>query len=799
MVNNKKIRISRANSRKSLSWPVEELLWSQFIEKLKTPVRSAESYEAYLKMSTAEQAELKDVGGFVGGTLRDNRRKNANVLSRDLVTLDLDNIEPGKTEEVLKRVDSLGCAYAVYSTRKHSSYKPRLRIIFPTDRTMTVDEYEPIARKMGSYLGMALCDPTTFEPVRLMYWPSVSSDGEFVFTYGDKPFLSADGILRAYKDWRDISEWPEVPGADKAHRKLADRQGNPNEKPGVIGAFCRTYDIYRAIDTFLPGVYEQTDLADRMTFVGGSTTGGAIVYDDGLFLFSHHATDPCSGKLVNAFDLVRLHLFGDLDDEAKDGTPVSKLPSFVAMSKKAVADETVSTLISAEKYTRATEEFNGPVVYTEWFALLEKNQTTGEFSKTTKNVSILLKHDPNLAGRIHKNLFSDFLIGTAPLPWGNRVNETGYFTWVDDDDAGLRMYVESVLGFRSREVIDDALRNHAITQGINPLKDYLQAQSWDGVKRLDTIYVDYFGAEDSAYMRTIARKAFVAAVARVMCPGIKFDYMTVVNGPQGIGKSTFFKILGRDWFSDSLKTFEGKEAAELLQGVWIIEVGELEAFNKSEINTVKQFLTKTDDQYRAAYARKTEKHPRQCVFFGTTNNHEYLRDTTGNRRFWPVEAAVFKPKKSVFRDLENEVDQIWAEAYAYWVAGETLYLDDKMEAQAELMRSSHMERDPLQGQIEEFLERQVPEDWQKWNADRRRLFWMNSETEGLKLVPRDRVCAVEIWKECLGEYKNLPKHEAHRINGILESLPGWERGTVMRFGAGYGKQKGFKPLNPNGK
>lgn len=798
MMNNRKINISRANSRKSLSWPMEELYWGQFVDKLKSPVRSPETYEAYMKMTTAEQSDLKDVGGFVGGTLRDNRRKNANVISRDLVTLDLDNIESGLTETIIKKIESLGCAYAVYSTRKHSSYKPRLRIIFPTDRTMSVDEYEPIARKMGSLIGMAMCDPTTFEPVRLMFWPSVSANGEYVFYAGDKGFLSADGILGMYKDWRDISEWPEVPGADKTHRKLADRQGNPKEKTGVIGAFCRTYDIYQAMETFLPGYYEHTDLTDRMTYKGGSTTGGAIVYDDGLFLYSHHATDPCSGKLVNSFDLVRLHLFGDMDDEAKEGTPVSKLPSFIAMSKRAVADATVSTLISAEKYTKATEDFNGPVVYTEWFGLLEKNPVNGEYNKTAKNVSILLKHDPSLAGRIHKNLFNDYLIGTAPLPWGNRMNESGYFTWLDDDDAGLRMYIEGVLGFRSREVIDDALRNHAITQGINPLRDYLEGNTWDGKKRLDTIYADYFGAEDSAYMRAIARKAFVAAVARVMCPGIKFDYMTVINGPQGIGKSTFFKIIGKDWFSDSLKTFEGKEAAELLQGVWIIEVGELEAFNKSEINTVKQFLTKTDDQYRAAYARKTEKHPRQCVFFGTTNNHEYLRDTTGNRRFWPVEAAVKNPIKSVFRDLENDVDQIWAEAYAFWVAGETLYLDDKMEAEAEIMRSSHMERDPLQGQIEEFLERQVPEDWQRWNTDRRRLFWMNSETDGLKLVPRDRICAVEIWKECLNEYKNLPKHEAHRINGILEGLQGWVRADTMRFGAGYGRQKAFKPLNSNG-
>ncbi|MBW8383976.1 MAG: virulence-associated E family protein [Youngiibacter sp.] len=798
IVNNRKLLIARANSRQSKNWPAEEIYWSQFIELFKQPVRTSETYADYMGYSVSKQGELKDVGGFVGGTFTGNRRKASTVATRDLVTLDLDNIASGATNDILKRVDSLGCAYVVYSTRKHSSYKPRLRVIIPTDRTMQPDEYEPTARKLGQILGIENCDPTTFEASRLMYWPSTSSDGEYVYLYGDKGFLSVDGTLAMYKDWHDVREWPEVPGSGKeAHLRLIAKQGNPLDKSGVVGAFCKTYNIYRAIETFIPYAYSTTDVEDRMTFSGGSTTGGAVIYDYGNFLFSHHATDPCSGKLVNAFDLIRLHLFGDLDDAAKDGTPPGKLPSYTAMAKRAVEDMEVSALLSAERYTKATQEFAAPEVYTDWLSLLEVNKTTGEFMRTTRNVAILLKHDPNLTGRIHKNLFTDCILGTAPLPWGNRTDEGGPFHWTDDDDAGLRMYIEGVLGFRSREVIDDALRNHAITQGINPLREYLESAKWDGVKRLDTLYIDYFGAHDSAYMRTIARKAFVAAVARVMTPGVKFDYMTVINGPQGVGKSTFFKLLGKDWFSDSLKTFEGKDAAELLQGVWILEIGELEAMNKSEITTIKQFLTKTDDQYRAAYARKTERHLRQCVFFGTTNNQEYLRDTTGNRRFWPVEAGKGRRRKLVFRDLEGEVDQIWAEAYAYWVAGESLYLDPEMELIADEMRSSHMERDPLQGQIEEFIDKPIPEDWNIWGYDRRKLYWQGAIAEGIKLVKRDRICAVEIWKECFNEYRNMPKFEAQRINGILENLQGWDRAGIIKFGGGYGKQRGFKPLSPN--
>ncbi|GMA52657.1 hypothetical protein GCM10025857_40140 [Alicyclobacillus contaminans] len=301
----------------------------------------------------------------------------------------------------------------------------------------------------------------------------------------------------------------------------------------------------------------------------------------------------------------------------------------------------------------------------------------------------------------------------------------------------MRAYIERVLGFRTRDVIQDALVQCAAKNGFNPVAAYLDSLEWDGVPRLDTLYVDYLGADDHPYTRAVARKAFTAAVARAMTPGCKFDYMTVVCGPQGIGKSTLFTKLGRDWFSDSIKTFEGKDAAELIQGVWIVEIGELEAFSKTDIKVVKQFLSKLDDQYRAAYARTTERHPRRCVFFGTTNDHEYLRDPTGNRRFWPVDAMMQEPTKSVFTDLtDEEIDQIWAEAVMRWRLGEPLFLSAELEEEAEKRRQVHMERDTLEGQIEAFLERPIPVDWQKWTLERRRLFWGGGIRDDITLVPR---------------------------------------------------------------
>lgn len=798
----KQITISAAGSRRAARWPSQQMMWSELVEKLKTPTRSTETLAEYLDLPKKQQDELKDVGGFVGGTLTGGRRKVGCVQGRDIITLDLDHIPAGKTQDMLRRIEGLGCAYAVYSTRKHEEAKPRLRVLVVTDRTMTADEYEAVARKLAEIIGIDCADPTTFEAHRLMYWPSCCVDSTYVYQYGDKPFLLVDGMLALYQDWRNMAEWPQTP-REKAPKKPAGKQSDPLSKKGVVGAFCRVYDVYKAMETYLPGVYEPcTGMESRYTYTGGSTVGGAIVYDGGRFLYSHHATDPCGGQLVNAFDLVRLHRFVDRDDEAKPGTLPHQLPSFKAMCELAVADEAVTALQDQERYEEATAAFTAPGGApapddgASWMAKLKRSAATGAYAKTTANVLLVLENDPLLKGRIRENTFTGRIIGTSPLPWGARKTEAKDFQWEKKDDSGLRIYIEKVLGFKSRDTVEDALYDYAAAHGFNPVAIYLNSLEWDGVPRLDTIYIDYLGAEDCAFIRTITRKAFVAAIARAMTQsGVKFDWMTVVCGREGIGKSTLFSKLGKEWFTDSIKTFEGKEAEEIIEGRWIVEIAELQALNKADINRVKQFLSKVGDQYRAAYGRHVKTQIRRCVFFGTTNDHEYLRDPTGGRRFWPVDAHVQAPTKDIFRDLDGEIDQIWAEAVMRWRLGESLFLSKEMEKEAKERRKMHLERDPLQGQIEEFVEKKVPSDWQKWPLHRRIIHWngeIKDETKRIKLVPRDRICALEIWKECLGERRLMTKADSHRINTILQSLPGWEPVSLIRFGVDYGRQRGYK-------
>ena len=798
------ITITIGASRKSTVWKPESLLLSEFWARLGNVHRSTETLREYLNMPKSKQDELKDVGGFVAGTFKGEKRRACDVTGRDIVTLDLDNIPAGQTDEVLKRVDSLGVGYCVYSTRKHSPEAPRLRVLIPLSRTVTADEYEPIARKCGEIIGLEMCDKTTFEAARLMYYPSCCADSQFVYKQADKPLADADGLLAMYADWRDVTQWAglneqAVPHGNGVGMNKLIRQKDPTEKTGTVGAFCRVYDIPAVIETYLPDKYtaaggHEQGSCRRYTYTGGSTAGGAVLYEGGKFLYSHHATGPAGGRLVNAFDLVRLHLFGQLDDGAKPDTPTNKLPSYAEMCELAVKDERVARLMNAERYAATVSAFGEPPTENgDWMTLLKLSPETGKPLKTIENVLIIMENDPQLKSIAVFDEFSNRLFITGKLPWCGTETRRD---WKDADDAGLRYYMEKVYGITGKERIADGFMLYCELHRVNLVKKYLDAlPEWDGTKRLDTLFIDYLGAADTPYTRAVARKSLCAAVARALQPGVKYDTMPILVGAQGIGKSTLLRTLGAEWFNDSLSTFEGKEACEMIQGSWVIELQELNGLNRSEENAVKQFLSKTDDIYREPYGRRTGRYPRRCVFFGTTNDDEFLRDKTGSRRFLPIDCMHGKPTKSVFGSLAAEVPQIWAEALAAWRLGETLYLDDaELNAAAKAAQEEHAVYSAKEGIIREFLEREIPDNWERLDlAARKSYLGGGMKPESAVMIKRDRVCALEIWCEALGgDIRFFKRQDAQEINGILSHIEGWEKcKTNARFGRLYGTQKGF--------
>ena len=251
--------------------------------------------------------------------------------------------------------------------------------------------------------------------------------------------------------------------------------------------------------------------------------------------------------------------------------------------------------------------------------------------------------------------------------------------------------------------------------------------------------------------------------------------------------------MSKGWFNDGIRTFEGKEASELLQGVWLVEIGELDAFRQTDVARIKQFLSLRTDRFRAAYGRHVKDIPRCCIFFGTTNTCEYLRDRTGNRRFWPVDVGINPCRKNIWTQLDGEIDQLWAEAVVRWKLGEGLYITGNIEEEAKAEQEAHMERSSKEGIIIDYVEKLVPEDWQKWSLDKRRMFLGGTVQGELNLVKRNRVCALEIWCEAFGgQPKDFRYAESAEINDILRSLPEWEKTpNALRFGY-CGNQRGFQ-------
>ncbi len=789
------IDLATAHSRIAKKWRNRHWLWSELLQRCSETKRTGETAAEYARMSKEEQSNVKDVGGFVGGYLSGGIRKNANVMYRTVATLDIDYGTVNVWDDFTM---AFGFAAMIYSTHKHSSKTPRYRLVFPLSRQVSPAEYEPLCRKIAAEIGIDLFDDTTYELPRLFYWPSTSKDADFVFDYQDGPACDVDAILSQYVDYKDVSAWPLSSREGDVIAHEIKKQGDPTEKPGVIGAFCRAYSIEDAIDNFLSDKYEKTGHDGRYTYKLGSVAGGLVCYE-GKFAYSHHETDPASKQLCNAFDLCRVHLFG-AQDEGSRALDVTRKPSYAAMQEFAAKDKAVKLLMARERAQAAADDFDGlddaelPEDYNdEWKAELEYTKS-GKLLCNIANIILILENDPALAGHIVHDLFTGMDSAKDGLPWNKNANQ-----WTDTDDANLRVWLEKHYDITGKEKIADALTAVLTRHSYHPIRDYLSGLTWDGVPRLDRIIIDYMGAEDSELNRAMSRKHFVAAVARVFNPGCKYDYCLIMSGAEGIGKSTLLRVMGGKWFNDSITTLEGKEGMEQLRRAWVVELGELSSIKRSDVEQVKAHLSKQVDIYRAAYARRVLEHPRQCVFCGTTNEALFLKGDTGNRRFWviPVVAELRK-----YRDwseaIRRDRDQLWAEAVHYYKQGEPLYLSEELEAQAKQRQQDFNDDndDPIVAMLDKYLNTLLPVNWDTMDIQARRSYLRDPDplqAEGT--VKRDKVCAAEFISEQLGkdmadkDYKYL----CRRVSKMIGDRPEWERVSSTKHAAKlYGTQRGFR-------
>ncbi len=323
-----------------------------------------------------------------------------------------------------------------------------------------------------------------------------------------------------------------------------------------------------------------------------------------------------------------------------------------------------------------------------WKSLLAPTSRGDGYLGDERNILLSLEHSPALAGRCALDEFSGDIIIFGNLPW--RAGDGGR-VWCDDDDTQMLVWLQSHdIRARSKSAVAACVSVSAARSGFHPVREYLNGLAWDGEPRLQVWLAEYLNASgDPAYQAAVGSRWMIGAVARVMEPGCKVDNMLVLEGRQGLRKSSAAAALAvRDsWFVDDLPDLGDKEAKIQLRGKWIIEVAELATVRKSQIEATKRFLAARVDTYRCVYGLRTADHTRQCVFLGTTNDKEYLRDPTGNRRYWPVKCGQIN-----LTALERDRDQLWAEAVVEYNAGAQWYLMDQEEelARGEQARRVHV-------------------------------------------------------------------------------------------------------------
>lgn len=772
-----KYTLSVAGSSASLKWTTVKYTWSDFLERLNRDIRSTETMRDFDRLDRTARANLKDVGGYMAGELSGARRLKSAVLSRSMITLDVDYADSLFPVEFDTRFP--GVAAVIYNTRSDREKSRRFRVVIPfAEEVQDAAQYEAAARKMAELLGIDLFDPTTFQAERMMYWQSLSSDQPKVFEVFEGEPISAEYLLSLYgnnEEWRDIRNWAFKSDQEKETRAIVSKAmaQNPREKAGLVGAFCRAYSVPAAIEKYLSDVYEIAPGNDRYTYKAGHSVCGMIVFDD-LFCFSYHSTDPISdGHAYNAYDLVRVHKFGHLGKE--DST--KEMNKLVCADKECVKDMVTpdANLDDFDDYGDAVKSDSTKEV-TE---LVWDLDGKGNKQVTVNNFVNAFKSDPLLNGLLAYDMLKETIVFTRPSftakgsKKGDLVNDT--------DISIIKGRIERMHGIYNDAKLNDAIEQVSSDNAFHPIKLYLESLTWDGVPRIDTFLVDYMGAEDNAYTREAFRKMLLAAVTRIYEPGRKFDTALVFYSEQGVGKSTLIQRLSKGWFNDSLTSLSGKESYEAIQFAWLVELAELSALRKSDVEAVKNFISKREDTYRGAYARRVKTHKRQCVFFGSTNDDEFLKDATGNRRFFPVSVKRTRKTRIIFEpEFDAIVDQLWAEAMEGYMLGEALTLSDEAEAIAGGTREEFTERTPIQGLIEEYLDRLFPADYE----DRflaQRLDFLNGDLGEEGTETKNSFSLIELWTEALGRRKDeYTVVKARELSNAVKALKGWKRDKQAR-------------------
>lgn len=717
-----------------------------------------------------EPALTKECGGYLLGQLAGGRRSKRTVLARDAITLDADSAR----SDLPELVEMLGYQAIAHTTFRSTPTDPRYRLIFPTDRPMSAREYAVAATALMSLLGADQFDPGSAQAERFMFRPSTQAPEYWHSLVVEGDPVSVDALLA------ESGEEVDYTGATPPQ---GSRKRDPLELPGTIGAFNRCYTIGDAIERFeLP----YTPVSEGIwKLVGAKSTAGLHEIAPGL-AFSHHATDPAFNQTCSAFDLVRLHKFGELDAFAEPKTPVSRLPSTEKMLEEAIAIPEVLNEATGADFE--AELYNDPDAYKNH---LVRDKRTGAMKDVWQNWELLRRYFFPSVRYNERTLNVEIDGNPLDLPWrGERHSST---SWNDADLYGLCHTIEADFGLRpSRPFVSELILTAAQKHRYDPVRDWLLTLQWDGLPRVEMCLP---GVEDTPYNRLVARKTMVAAVARAFDPGVKWDHITIFYGGEGLGKTHWIDTMARGW-SAPLGRIGDKDTLLTMRRSWITVADEGVSLKKADSDALKSFITTREDVFREPYGIEVQAHPRGNVFWGTTNDPVFLRAQAGNRRF-----LVVHSKNSLDFDAltDDYVSQVWAEAVMMYQAGEQLYLNETESELVTYGRARYVEESALMGLIVEWLETPVPEGYLSWSVPDRCL-WRAENASGVADRPGEMllesVCTAQLWAEMLERKPGTASRvDLLELSNALSEL-GWRVAPKPRRFRHYGPQRAFtRPAN----
>jgi len=761
-----------------------------------------------LKSPGTEKAERS----YLPGAIKNHHRKRENIISRSAITLDLDGAQAGGFEVLAGYLRNK--QYFWHTTFSHSAEKPSYRFIIPLTEDISPELYETLVMQIIATNAKANIDTASCSPAQIMFAPA-SADPEN-YMWGE----NTGGLA-------DAKAWVKEANGGESVVPLArvQRRGSPEDAPGIIGRFNRTFkDLNELIEVFeLPYVYVPE--VGRYRYTGSSvhsTPGMSEIEENPGYFYSWHAKDPASGRAQNSFDLLRIHKFGDLD-EGYSG-PIANSPSYKATKDFVETHEAFKQRESEDAYAGVIARLEGAMVRktpapqsgacgndmfslpeeepevptapneeevkskTEWVKQLTWDKKTQQCENTFMNLELIFQNDPFLKG----------------LGWCER---GGYESWTRDgysfadgaphqlnniDVTLIQSHIEKYYNIRNipKQRVEQFIELAMSENRYDPVQDYLNSLEWDGVPRLNTCIP---GVESTEYNEMVARKALIGAVARALKPGVKADQSLILAGEAGLGKSWWVERMSRG-FSSVLGPIDRKDTLISASRGWIITSDEGHALSKAEFNQLKEFMTLTQDTYRPPYERAAQTVKRRWVIWGTTNDPKMLREREGNRRFLIVD---IQEKADFDKYTDEYVDQVWAEAVHAFKAGESHILNEAEEALAESVRVLHTQTDDLADMISEGVDVLLPGDWDTKTVSQRTSYMLQVE-QGMAggSFERETISPVEVWTEIMARPRaDFDNMNQRRIYDALVALS--RRGVLRRplkktYKAPYGTVDNFE-------